>query len=78
MKPSIIARTRTLLGEELLGALEQLQGVSASCVLHVCCYTLRNGNGQRRMRPRAFERTLVQSRGAESGIDNRSVATVVC
>jgi hypothetical protein len=77
MKPVITARTQPLQGRELLGALEQLQGVPASRVLRVCGYVMRTGKGQRRRRPRAFVRAVVQARGAETGIDNRSLATVV-
>jgi len=77
MKPVSIARTKPLQGRELLGALEQLQGVPASRVLRVCGYVMRTGKGQRRRRPRAFVRAVVQACGVESGIENRSVATVV-
>ena len=77
MKPVITARTKPLQGRELLGALEQLQGMPASRVLRVCGYVMRTGKGQRRRRPRAFVRAVAQACGAESGIETRSVATVV-
>lgn len=77
MKPVITIRTKPLQGRELLGALEQLQGLPASRVLRVCGYVMRTGKGQQRRRPRAFVRAVVQARGAESGFENRSVATVV-
>lgn len=78
MKPVSTARTKPLQGRELLGALEQLQGLPASRVLRVCGYVMRTGKkGQRRRRPRAFVRAVVQARGVDSGFENRSVATVV-
>jgi len=77
MKPVTTARTKPLDGRELLGVLEQLQGMPATRVLRVCGYVVRTGKGQRRRRPRAFVRAVMQARGAESGIENQSVATVV-
>ena len=77
MKPVSTARTKPLQGRELLGALEQLQGMPASRVLRVCGYVVRTCKGQRRRRPRAFVRAVVQARGGESGIETRSVSTVV-
>lgn len=77
MKPMSTARTKPLQGRELLGTLEQLQGVPASRVLRVCGYVMRTGNGQRRRRPRGFVRAVVQARGAETGGENRTVASVV-
>lgn len=77
MKPVTTARTKPLQGRELLGALEQLQGMPASRVLRVCGYVMRTDKGQRRRRPNAFVRAVVQARGGESGIETRSVARVV-
>lgn len=77
MKPAITVRTKPLQGTELLGALEQLQGVPASRVLRACGYVTRTGRGQRRRRPRAFMRAVAQARGTESAIEKQSVATVV-
>jgi hypothetical protein len=59
MKLIITARTKHLQGRELLGALEQLQGVPASRALRVCGYLMRTGKGQRCRRPRAFEWAVV-------------------
>ena len=77
MKPVITAKTKPLQGLELLTALEQLQGMPASRVLRACGYVVRPGKGQQRRRPRAFVRAVAEACGAESGIKNPSVVTVV-
>lgn len=77
MKPVITAKTKPLRGLALLTALEQLQGMPASRVLRACGYVVRPGKGQPRRRPRAFLRAVAEARGAEPGIKNRSVSTLV-
>ena len=59
MKLFTTARRKPLQGHELLGALEQLQGMPASRVLRGCGYVVRTGMGQRRRLPRAFVQAVV-------------------
>lgn len=77
MKNTALTRTKPLQGQDLLRALEDLQGASAVRILRRCGYVLPRGRQGRRTRPRAFIRAVVQARGGDPRPDGLSVARVV-